>query len=77
MTSSLSPFRYAEFPRPSIFLSDPAFYRAASTGRRVNDIQSAAVARYEKATGRSCGSIPGISAKGNLLIEEGNHRRAA
>jgi hypothetical protein len=72
----LSPFHYAEHPGDSIFMADPAFYKGARTGATMSALQTAAVERYARRTGRSAGSISGISAKGDFHIEESNHRRA-
>lgn len=63
MVSILSPFRWRETPRPSIFLMDSAFYKGARTGMTMNAIQSEAMTRFEQENGRSAGTIYGISDK--------------
>lgn len=72
--SILSPFRYAEDPRPSIFMA-AGWGRGGSTGKTMNAIQSATVARKTRETGRSPGSISGLSKRGDVHIEESNHTR--
>jgi hypothetical protein len=76
MTPCTSPFRWAEYPRPSIFASDTTFTGSKRTGKTASQTSTEAADRYVQRTGRSAGSIPGISTKGDLLIEESNHRRA-
>lgn len=71
-----SPFRFRDFPRASTFASDGAFTPRNTKGQTISQIASDASARYTKITGRSLGSISGISAAGNLGVEEGNARRA-
>jgi hypothetical protein len=63
MTSHLCPFRYREFPRPSIFATDPHVVKGAVTGKTMGSLQSDAMGRYEENTGRSAGTIYGISDK--------------
>jgi hypothetical protein len=73
----LSPFRWASFPRDSIFLDSPKqFTLGASQGKSASQIASETVQKITQRTGRSPGSIPGISAKGDLHIEESNHARS-
>lgn len=74
-TSILSPFRWSETPRDSIFL-EAGWGRGGSTGKTMNAIQTAAVARKTKRDGRNPGSISGLSARGDLHIEESNHKQA-
>lgn len=61
--SRLSPFRWREFPRPSIFATDPKFAKGAGTGLTMNAIQSQAMSRFEEREGRSAGTIAGLSVK--------------
>lgn len=58
-----SPFRWAAFPRGSIFATDPHFAKGAASGKTMGAIQSEAMARYEDREGRSAGTIYGISDK--------------
>jgi hypothetical protein len=74
-TSSLSPFRFAEYPQPSIFANDPKFCGNRKNGKTQSQVSSETVARLTEESGRSPGSIPGISAKGDALIEQSNYRR--
>jgi hypothetical protein len=53
-----------------MFLSDEKFAKAAATGKTMSQIASATVERVTQSTGRSPGSIRGLSARVNLLIEE-------
>jgi hypothetical protein len=73
----MNAFRWREDPRPSIFARDTHFTGNRSSGKTQSQTSSEAVQRFTKATGRSPGSIRGISSKGNLLIEEGENRRRA
>lgn len=70
----MSPFHWNRDPRPSIFATDSAFL-ANKSGKTQSQTSSEAVSRHIKATGRSPGSIRGLSDRGNLLIEEGENSR--
>lgn len=70
----MNAFHWRDDPRPSIFATDPAF-RANNSGKTQSQTSSEAVSRHMQATGRSPGSIRGISSRGNLLIEEGEYSR--
>jgi hypothetical protein len=72
----LSPFHYAEYPQDSIFMGSSLFYKGARTGSTMSALQTAAVERYAARTGRSAGSIMGISDRGDALVEQSNYRRA-
>jgi hypothetical protein len=56
-------------------MADRAFTGNALNGKTASQVSSETVARLTEETGRSPGSIPGISAKGDLLIEQSNYRR--
>lgn len=73
--SALSAFHWASDPRPSIFLADQAVTKGASTGLTMSQIQSASVDRITKETGRNPGSLKGMSANGDLRIEEQEAKR--
>lgn len=62
---------------PSIFASDPHFRAASTTGKSLSATASDAVSRHVAATGRSPGSINGLSNRGDDLIEQGLARRIA
>jgi hypothetical protein len=72
----LSPFKWASYPRDSIFMGSSLFYKGASSGTTMSALQTAAVERYAARTGRSAGSIHGISDRGDAHIEQSNYRRA-
>lgn len=74
MTSSLSPFRWKENPRPSIFAGDSNF-TGNKKGKTQSQVASEVVDRVTAQTGRNPGSIRGISSKGNLRIEESENAR--
>jgi hypothetical protein len=71
----MSPFKWQEHPRPSIFATDRTFVGNKKDGKTQSQVSSETVARLTEQSGRSPGSIPGISAKGDLLIEQSNYRR--
>jgi hypothetical protein len=73
--SCLSPFRWAEFPRPSIFATDKAFTGNALNGKTQSQVSSETVTRLTEESGRSPGSISGLSDRGDALIEQSNYRR--
>lgn len=75
MTASRNSAFYWNTGEPSIFATDSAFAKGSRSGRSMNQLQTEAMTRYTKRTGRSAGSIPGISAKGDKLIEQGNYER--
>jgi hypothetical protein len=75
MTSSLSPFRWREFPRPSVFVSDPLFTTGARMGKTLSHTSSAAVTRHIEKTGRSPGTLRGISPKADKQAEERPYRK--
>ena len=67
----LSPFHWDSYPRQSIFLQDPAFARAASSGRTPSQIATEAVDAVAIRTGRSSGSIFGLSDAADKRAEYG------
>jgi hypothetical protein len=75
MTSSLSPFRWREFPRPSIFATDSTFTTGARMGKTLSHTSSAAVSRHIERTGRSPGTLMGISPKADKQAEERTYKR--
>jgi hypothetical protein len=75
MTSSLSAFRWREFPRPSIFASDVRFTAGAKSGKAMTQIASQSVVKITARTGKNPGSIKGLSGKGDKLIEQAEHDR--
>lgn len=79
MSDPRSAFNWARDPRPSIFATDIAFTGSKKTGKSLNQTATESVEKVTKRDGRNPGSIRGISAAGNLLIEESEHkaRRAA
>lgn len=74
MTDPRSPFRWAEFPRPSIFASDVSFKAHGRDGTSTSQMSSQNVDDQIARTGRSPGTIgspktkreraPGHKAKG-------------
>lgn len=70
-----SPFLFRQHVRPSLFATDPAFYKGASTGKTAGQISTEAVERFTLATGRNPGSIFGISSAADHLIEKTAHER--
>lgn len=58
-TSSLSPFRWQEDPRQSIFAGDPHF-AALKSGKSFSQTGSESVARRTRETGRNPGTIPAL-----------------
>lgn len=70
-----SPFRFAEFPRPSIFARDSAFTYGASTGQTMGQIASRSVTAFEEKTGRSLGTIGGINDRSDRETAERNDTR--
>jgi hypothetical protein len=60
MTRVINAFNWREDPRPSIFLGGSDF-TAYSTGKTRAQTTTAAVERITKATGRSPGTLTGIS----------------
>lgn len=75
--SILSPFRWRETPRESIFMADPRFYKGARTGKSMNQLQSESVDRITASTGINPGTIHGISAKADAQAERSAYRRRA
>ena len=59
-TPPLSPFLWAEDPRPSIFATDPAFKAKAGTGLTTGQIMSNVVKR-KRNEGVEAGTIYGLS----------------
>lgn len=79
--NSLSAFHWRDDPRPSIFMSSRTFV-ANVNGKSASQTASQAVQRHEEETGRSRGTVFGISAKSDKAAEEfqrriGARRRAA
>ncbi len=64
---------------PSIFTADKSgnnkFAGLGSTQLNRGQIATLAVVRHERETGRSRGSIPGLSKVGDDLIEQGQQNR--
>jgi hypothetical protein len=52
-----NPFMWQSNPRDSIFLADPKFSKAASTGKTMSQIQSATVDAITKRTGKNPGTL--------------------
>jgi hypothetical protein len=75
VTSSLSPFRWRDFPRPSVFASDSRFTAGAKSGKAMTQIASESVVKITAKTGRNPGSIRRLSAKGDRLIDESARKR--
>lgn len=76
MTSScLSPFRWREFPRPSIFAGDTYFCGNKTNGKTQSQVSSESVDRTTARTGRNPGSIMGLSDRGNRHIEQAQYAR--
>jgi hypothetical protein len=75
MSSSQSAFNWRNNQRPSIFVTDPVFTIGARMGKTLSHTSSEAVQRFTEKTGRNHGSIRGLSARGNLLIEESEQKR--
>lgn len=72
--SCRSPFRFREFPRPSIFGTDSAFCPVGKQGLSMSHIQSATTARITRETGRSPGTVHGLSAAADQKIAAHLHR---
>jgi hypothetical protein len=70
MTSCLSPFRWRDFPRPSIFATDSTFTTGARMGKTLSHTSSEAVSRHIERTGRSPGTLMGISPNADRQAEE-------
>lgn len=70
-----SAFYWRDNTAPTIFAQDRAFTGRALDGRTQGELATEAVERRTRETGRSPGSLYGVSAKGNRLIAEGNQRR--
>jgi hypothetical protein len=71
----MSPFNWQADKRPTIFATDVRFTGAKKHGKTRGQVMTETVERITLATGRSPGSLFGISAKSDAQIEEGNHRR--
>lgn len=74
MTNSLSPFRWKEYPRESIFAADSHF-RGNKKGKTQSQTATEVVERVTADTGRNPGSIRRLSAKGDGLIEQSEYMR--
>lgn len=75
MTDTRSPFMWHQHRRPSIFAGDPAFAPRNKAGQSLSQIAADSVQMVTKRDGRNPGSVRGISAAGNLRIEESEHKR--
>lgn len=71
---SMSPFLYAAHPRPSIFSSDGAF-TPRSNGKTTSQTASEAVTAFMDRTGRSPGTMYGISAAADARSERTTYER--
>jgi hypothetical protein len=60
---------------PTQFSLDKHFTGTAKDGRTRSQVSAEAVERITQATGRNPGSISGLSAVGDALIEQSNYRR--
>ena len=70
-----SAFRWTDYIRPSIFLDDARFTTGASSGRTMSQITSASVDRITERTGRSPGTVFGISQDADRRSEAGIYDR--
>lgn len=70
-----SAFRWAEHRRDSLFVSDPTFTVGAKAGKTMSVVSSEAARKYERQTGRSLGSIRGLSDRGDRHIEQSEYVR--
>lgn len=61
MSSILSPFRWKETPRPSIFAGDTKFTGLGRGAKTQSQISSEAADAYQRKHGRSLGTVHGIS----------------
>jgi hypothetical protein len=69
--SCLSPFRWASFPRDSIFLTAPKqFTVGASQGKSASQIASETVKKITEKNGRSPGTLMGISPAADRQAEQ-------
>ena len=59
--SNLSPFRWQHDRQPSQFSSDPKFCTGAKSGRTMSQITSEMADKHVAKTGRSLGTVYGIS----------------
>lgn len=69
----LSPFRWAEYPRNSIFVAD--FGRGAHTGMTQSQMATRTVTTFEKTRGYSLGTVGGLSAKADKETAQRNDQR--
>jgi hypothetical protein len=75
--SPLSPFLWRHHKRPSIFLDEgERGFAADINGNSRSQVATASAVRFEKKTGRSMGTIGGISSAGDSKTEELNAHRA-
>jgi hypothetical protein len=75
MTASRMSAFYWNTGEPSIFMADRAFTGNALNGKTASQVSSEVVARLTLETGKNPGSIPGLSDRGDALIEQSNYRR--
>lgn len=75
MSSSNSAFNWRNDPSPTIFALDPKFTAGAKVGKTQGQICAESARRYEDNTGRSLGSIRGLSDRGDRLIEHSEYVR--
>jgi hypothetical protein len=73
--TQLCPFHWREHPRPSIFALDSKFTAGAKVGKTQGQICAESARKYEDNTGRSLGSIRGLSDRGDRLIEHSEYVR--
>jgi hypothetical protein len=66
-------FHWREEIRPSIFATDRAFV-PNQNGESASQVASRAVQEHEQRTGRSRGTVYGISKASDAAAEEFNHR---
>jgi hypothetical protein len=56
----MNAFHWREYPRDSIFASDPAFQPIAG-GKTRSQVRREGLNKHEERTGRSAGYIPGLN----------------
>ena len=71
-----NPFLWRTDPRPSIFATDKAFIPHGPRGLSFSQAATLTSAEHEKKTGRSRGTIAGISDKADEAIETRADREA-
>ncbi len=77
MTQVENPFRWQETKRPSIFLEGSKQFSGLSNGKTYQQNSSEWVSREIAKTGRSPGTVHGISRRSSEQIEQGRARNRA